>query len=253
MPRGAPMKVSPVGEVLIAFAAVALATVLISIVGRLPPLDEYVQLAVAGLFLWTAVQMSQRQPDGLTRYGLRLGGLLDPPEHPPAGFAATFLDLAVALQRAAPFALREFAAAMLVAAVVFPPFVLGFYFFQAPSRAFELVLPAQLASYILSQLVVVGLPEEALFRGYFQGRLSEHFARRTCVLGASLSLPALLAQAALFALLHFAVEPRPERLAVFFPGLLFGWLRARRGGIGAGVVLHGACNLLSDVLVRSWL
>jgi len=247
------MNAKPAREVLVAFGAVTLVTVLISIVGRAPPLDEYVQLAVAGLFLWTAVQLSQRQPDGLARYGLALGGLLEPPEHPPAGTKETLIDLVLALKRAAPLALTEFGAAALVAALVFPPFVLGFYLFQTPSRAFELQLPTQLASYVLSQLIVVGLPEEALFRGYFQGRLSEHFTSRTRVLGVSISLPALLAQAALFALIHFAVEPRPERLAVFFPGLLFGWLRARREGIGAGIVLHGACNLLSDVLVRSWL
>lgn len=247
------MRTSPGLEVCLTFAAITAATVLISLVGARPPLDEYVQLAVAGLFLWTAVHFSQRQPDGLARYGLRLGGLLDPPEQAPEGLGASLADLLRALLRAAPEALRELGAGLMVAALVFPPFVVGFYWFNAPSRAFELRLPDQLGSYLLSQMVMVGLPEEALFRGYFQGRLSEQFQGRVRLLGASLSVSALLAQASLFALIHFAVDPRPARLAVFFPGLLFGWLRARRGGIGAAVVVHGLSNLLSDVLARSWL
>ena len=32
-----------------------------------------------------------------------------------------------------------------------------------------------------------------------------------------------------------ATEPHPAKLATFFPGLLFGWLRAWRGGIGAAI------------------
>ena len=35
-----------------------------------------------------------------------------------------------------------------------------------------------------------------------------------------------------FALGHVATEVHPNRLAVFFPSLLFGYLRTRRGGIG---------------------
>ena len=53
--------------------------------------------------------------------------------------------------------------------------------------------------------------------------------------------------------LPVAVDLQPARLAVFFPALLFGWLRALRGGIGAPAALHVLCNLLSDLLARSWL
>ena len=67
------------------------------------------------------------------------------------------------------------------------------------------------------------------------------------------SLVALVIQAALFALVHFVVDGQPERLAVFFPGLLFGWIRARRGGIGAAILFHALSNLYADVLVRGWL
>jgi membrane protease YdiL (CAAX protease family) len=247
------MRSGPVPEVAITFVAVTLATLLVTSAGRALPIDEYVHLIVGALFLWSAVHMSQRQPAGLARYGLSLGGLLEPPEHAPAGFSAALLDLAAALGRTVPLAMRELGVALATAAVVFPAFALGFRLFHAPAHPFDLHLPEQLPSYLLTQLLVVGIPEEALFRGYFQGRLSERFQARTRLLGARLSLPALIGQALLFGLIHFAVDSNPARLAVFFPALLFGWLRELRGGIGAAAAFHALCNLFSDVLVRSWL
>ena len=45
----------------------------------------------------------------------------------------------------------------------------------------------------------------------------------------------------------------PERLSLFFPVLLFGILREKRGGIGAAVWFHALSNLLSEVLTRGYL
>jgi membrane protease YdiL (CAAX protease family) len=39
---------------------------------------------------------------------------------------------------------------------------------------------------------------------------------------------------------------------VFFPSLLFGWLRARTGGIGAGTAYHASCNLFASLLGRGY-
>jgi membrane protease YdiL (CAAX protease family) len=163
-----------------------------------------------------------------------------------------------ALARAAPSALRETGFALAVAALVFPAFALGFRAYHAhvlgeSLDAFQLTWPEELPSYLATQLLVVALPEEALFRGYFQGRLTQASRVRLRLAGRFLSPSALLGQAALFALIHVAVEPHPGRLAVFFPGLLFGVVRELRGGIGAAVLLHAASNLLGDVLARSWL
>jgi membrane protease YdiL (CAAX protease family) len=99
----------------------------------------------------------------------------------------------------------------------------------------------------------VGLPEETLFRGYFQTRLSDRFTGRLRLAGVSLSPEALIIQAVLFAAVHFAADPNPARLAVFFPALLFGFMREWRGGVGAVIAFHALCNLFSDILVRGWL
>jgi membrane protease YdiL (CAAX protease family) len=63
---------------------------------------------------------------------------------------------------------------------------------------------------------------------------------------------AWLAQAALFAIVHFVVDFNPAKLAVFFPALLFGWMRAWRGGIGAAILFHAMCNVYADLLKHGW-
>jgi len=39
---------------------------------------------------------------------------------------------------------------------------------------------------------------------------------------------------------------------VFFPALLFGWLRSRTRGVGASIAFHALCNLLSEALGRGY-
>ncbi|MDH5674919.1 MAG: MrtC family glutamic-type intramembrane protease [Myxococcales bacterium] len=244
------------GEALGVFAAVTLATVGISLAGRWPPLADYEQLAVGLLFLLVAIELSQRQPDGIRRYGLSLGGLLEPPEQTPEGARGTLVDLLEVSWRALPLAAREMGWALGLALLIFPLYALGFGAYQQwlwPESHFELRVPEGLPTLLLSQVVAVGLPEEAFFRGYLQGRLSDAFKARRRILGAELSLAALLLQAVLFGVIHFAVDLHPARLAVFFPALLFGWLRARRGGIGAALVLHALSNGLAELLAHSWL
>jgi membrane protease YdiL (CAAX protease family) len=63
---------------------------------------------------------------------------------------------------------------------------------------------------------------------------------------------ALIVSSALFALGHVAVIPSPQRAAVFFPALLFGWMRARTGSIAAGALYHALCNVLADTLHTSY-
>jgi membrane protease YdiL (CAAX protease family) len=81
------------------------------------------------------------------------------------------------------------------------------------------------------------------------GRLDDLFGARGRfrLLGAEVG-PSLFVQAALFALGHYAVDLDPARLAVFFPALAFGWLKARRGSIVAPMLFHAASNVFMDML-----
>jgi membrane protease YdiL (CAAX protease family) len=243
-------------EALGVFAAVSVVTWVLSRFEWLPVLRTHLHLVVGMLFLVTALRCAERLPGGPSRYGLALGGLLgddgdEDESEQTSGGALT--ELFVTLRRAVPSFFAELGAATLVCAIVFPPFVLGFFWWHAPVRPFVWLPDHDLLAYTLTQILVVGLPEEALFRGYLQGRLSDAMPGRMRWLRVDLSVYAWLLQAALFAVLHFVVDYHPARLAVFFPALLFGWLTALRGGIGAAILVHAACNLLSDLLVRGWL
>jgi hypothetical protein len=101
------------------------------------------------------------------------------------------------------------------------------------------------------QVVIIALPEEAFYRGYLQSRLDDAFPWRVRLLGAKVGV-GLLVGSVIFALGHFATIREPTRLAVFFPSLVFGWLRARTKGIGAGIAFHASCNLFSELLGRGY-
>jgi uncharacterized protein len=118
-------------------------------------------------------------------------------------------------------------------------------------RGFSLHLPADLAVLALSQLLVVALPEEVFFRGYLMSRLEDRWPSRQRLWGASVGWP-LLISSLLFGLGHFLVDFQPARLAVFFPALVFGWMRQRTGSLAPAAVFHALCNLFSDVLHESF-
>lgn len=63
---------------------------------------------------------------------------------------------------------------------------------------------------------------------------------------------ALVISSALFAVTHLAIGFDPRRLATFFPGLLFGWLRSATGSIAAAVVVHAGANILIDLLQKAF-
>ena len=222
-------------------------------VTRLEPLavvGQYAYLAVAAIFLLTSIRLTRRDP---AHYGVALGGLLEPADDDRMAGPFGLFDLGRAIRQALPSAVKELGVAVGIGAVVFPLYAVGFYWWNQPATEFSLSLPPSIASFIAAQLILIALPEEAFFRGFLQTALSDLTPRRLRVLGVELAPGAWLLQAALFAAIHFMVEPHPARLAVFFPALLFGWARAWRGGIGAALALHAMSNLYSEILARSWL
>jgi hypothetical protein len=163
---------------------------------------------------------------------------------------------------------RGAAVALGVAAVVFPVFAAGFAAFAAllpslppalagalapysgsPRLAFR--LPDGLPLLVVLQLLVVALPEELFYRGFVQTAWARTApGRGITVLGARLGAGFLWTQL-LFAAGHL-VALQPWRLGTFFPGLLFGWLRARTGDVAAPVVLHALSNVLVATLEASF-
>ncbi len=170
--------------------------------------------------------------------GLSVGGLVSGP--PPR---------ARALARDG---LRALAWALVTATIAFVPFYFGWRTWWHPRAAFHLaVAPYETLNLVAGQLMLVALPEEAFYRGYLQSRFDEALPPQWLVLGARVG-PGLLITSAVFALGHLLTVRDPARLAVFFPSLVFGWLRARTGGVGASIGFHVLCNLFSEALGRGY-
>lgn len=92
------------------------------------------------------------------------------------------------------------------------------------------------------QLLCVALPEEFFYRGYMQTNLQACF-RQTSKLSRHASMLAIVVTSALFAMAHLPAGGA-ARLLTFFPGLLFGYLRQKSGGILGSIFCHAACNLM---------
>ncbi len=116
--------------------------------------------------------------------------------------------------------------------------------------AFHPRLPNQFGLWIIDQLLVVAVPEEFFYRGYLQSRLREAYPQGRMLLGARLG-PAFFLTAVLFAVGHLSIF-QMWRLAVFFPALVFGWLRERTGTVLGASLVHAWFNLYEMVLRASF-
>jgi len=130
---------------------------------------------------------------------------------------------------------------LLLAVAVSAPFYLLF-FALFPPQGWTGVLSGNIFKLILIQLAVVAFPEEFFFRGWVQSELDEAWGRRWKLPGARLG-PGWLVASLLFMAAHVAVEPTVMRTLVFFPGLLFGWLRARTSSVLYPTLLHAVFNI----------
>ena len=159
---------------------------------------------------------------------------------------------------------RDLAWGLGACAVVLPVFTAGFLWFTAAVPSLPESLRGVVAPYLTGRGPLHGLPagwdarldllgrvagnaavalaEEFFYRGWLTQQLEAAWPPKARLLGVPFGRGALLANA-LFAAGHLLVFA-PWRLATFFPGLLFAWLRARTGGaIGAGAVCHWLCNV----------
>jgi membrane protease YdiL (CAAX protease family) len=211
-------------------------TVLVALLSFLLP-DEWQSTGV-GFCLLVATHRLVLRHDAATirHHGLGFGGIFEPvPLDPHRLLAAAGQSLGFCL---------------IAALVFFPLFWLGFVIWWQPARDFLWpALPA--VGSLLTQVLGIAMPEEMFYRGYAQTALDDASNWRFRVLGAELGA-GILVGSAIFALGHLATTGNPARLSVFFPSLVFGWLRARTGGIGAAVAFHAACNIFSAFLTDAY-
>ncbi len=109
--------------------------------------------------------------------------------------------------------------------------LLGLGLIPAPESSPLLVLVPQ-------QFLLVAFPEEVLFRGYIQARLTTGLASQRWGVVVS-----MVVSSGLFALTHVVLQADPLAVLTFVPGLVMGWLYARTGRLIVPIVFHGMANL----------
>lgn len=152
--------------------------------------------------------------------------------------------------------------------VFLPPFVAGFYLFVqlAPVllERFPSLAPflrdycvrtgqsgpgflGRLGGEVAKNFLYLALTEEFLFRGYMQKRLSHITGRVFTILRFELPLAGVVC-AALFAGAHLLYDGNIYRVFVFFPALIFAYLRYKTDSILAPTLFHGTCNVTAFVM-----
>jgi len=142
--------------------------------------------------------------------------------------------------------------AALVCVVVLPIFSVGYHFYYKILYGVTFLpgVPGNLGTLVVQNLFFTALHEEIFYRGYMQSRLNEVFDRPFSFLGTPFGFGLIYANI-LFAFGHYVITPYPARLATFFPGLLFGWLRERTGGVIAPMLFHCMCNVTVSLFLPS--
>jgi membrane protease YdiL (CAAX protease family) len=200
--------------------------------------EDYAATAVGAAFVFAVWWLVLRQDTATIRhFGLSLGGVLEPSP--------------LNVRRALGDAGRALAWALGLIAVILPPFVLGFRLYRHTATPFQFVPPASIADEIFGQALVIALPEEAFYRGYLMTAFDDLWGTPWTIAKAKLGW-GWIVSSALFAVGHALTITNAERLAVFFPALVFGWLRARTRGIGAPAIFHVLCNVLASTLERGY-
>jgi membrane protease YdiL (CAAX protease family) len=137
--------------------------------------------------------------------------------------------------------------------VIFPLFggvFLLYYRLGMPILRQSIPAGMPLADWVMYQFIGVGIFEELFFRGYIQTHLEDRATDKTATQFWIFWRP-IVASAFLFGVAHVIVTQNPMTFAVFFPGLLFGWLRAKTGSLIAPICSHGTANVFGMMLIRS--
>lgn len=140
-----------------------------------------------------------------------------------------------------------------VSMVVFPILEIGNRFYQEIifHRSYVGGNLKGLASFAFFQLVIVAIPEEIFYRGFMQVQLNRVWGRPWKLLGAPVG-KGFWFTAVIFAFSHSLIQLQWWHFSIFFPGLVFGWLREKTNSITASALFHALSNSYSFWVIHNY-
>lgn len=208
---------SPIKESLIALAAVLILSHLAALLQFIPIIGENLALITAVLLLYIPMFIYTKKREKIEFF--------------EQNFKEVFQSLKIFL---------------IFSAAIFPLVFLGNHFYQQIfwHNSYQVTGKVAWGTLILVQILMVALPEELFFRGYFLERWNRVFPKRYKLWGAEFG-PALFITSLIFALSHSVITVQWWHIFIFFPSLAFSWLKERTGRILAPVLFHASCNLFA--------
>lgn len=135
---------------------------------------------------------------------------------------------------------------LVVSAVLLAIYTAVIYFYGLYSGQ-HMVINSLPPAFILTQLLMVALPEEVFFRGYLQKKLGNN-------------IKGVIIVSLLFALGHFItlclagghnIAICSQAVLTFFPSLVMGYLYLRTGTLWASIIFHFFANIVHIAIALS--
>ncbi len=136
---------------------------------------------------------------------------------------------------------------LLALLVISPPLFLLNHFFQTlvfHAHYHPAIKNTSLWTVFFFHTLVVAFPEEFFFRGYLLKRFQQYFQDKKIFLGIRIGTGFFLT-AFIFAISHSLITLRWWHFSIFFPALVFGWLREKTNGLVAPILFHALSNVFA--------
>ena len=101
-----------------------------------------------------------------------------------------------------------------------------------------------LVTHIVVQLLLIAFPEEFFFRGFLQEAIHRVLPPNKKVFGVPFGW-GIIILSLIFAFSHSIISLQWWHAFIFFPALVFSWLKEKTGTIWAPALFHWACNVFA--------
>lgn len=148
---------------------------------------------------------------------------------------------------------RDLLLYIVVSLMVFFPYALGAHFYETLlfGKSWQGLKLAGFWLYFFNQIVLVALPEEIFFRGFMEDALTQALPPKSKFLGAPFGW-AMVVNGLIFAFSHSLIAFQWWHFSIFFPSLLFSWLRQKTKTIWVAALFHASCNCVAWLIINSY-